>query len=147
MWFSWLPQVFGRFQLSFIFVSIFVINHKNHKNHRTTIKTIFKIQSNQKNIFVVIFLRSNKLRVYHYFRRSSSFLVFTCFTKKKFNAFCNSISYFPFFRSHNERAHLAWVVTRPVRQTARNRLKIGARREGTVSDDILETRRLPRTDG
>jgi hypothetical protein len=28
-----------------------------------------------------------------------------------------------------------------------NRLKIGARREGTVSDDILETQRLPRTDG
>ena len=32
-----------------------LINHKNHKNHRTTIKTIFTIQSNQKNIFVVIF--------------------------------------------------------------------------------------------
>ena len=57
------------------------------------------------------------------------------------------ISYFPFFRSHNARAHLAWVVTGSVRQTARNRLKIGARREGTVSDDILETRRLPRTGG
>ena len=46
-----------------------------------------------------------------------------------------------------ERAHLAWGSTRPVRQTARNRLKIGARREGTVSDDMLETQRLPRTDG
>ena len=46
-----------------------------------------------------------------------------------------------------ERAHLAWGVTRPGCQTARNRLKIGARREGTVSDDILETQRLPRTDG
>ena len=47
----------------------------------------------------------------------------------------------------NARAHLAWVVTGSGCQTARNRLKIGARREGTVSDDILETRRLTRTDG
>jgi hypothetical protein len=54
---------------------------------------------------------------------------------------------FSVFRSHNARAHLAWVVTGSGRQTARNRLKIGARREGTVSDDILETRRLTRTDG
>ena len=46
-----------------------------------------------------------------------------------------------------ERAHLAWGSTRPVRQTARKRLKIGARREGTVSDDIPETRRLTRTGG
>tara|TARA_Y100000739_G_scaffold204753_1_gene191572 strand:- start:578 stop:781 length:204 start_codon:yes stop_codon:yes gene_type:complete len=30
-------------------------------------------------------------------------------------------------------------ATGSVRQTARNRLKIGAHREGTVSDDILET--------
>ena len=37
---------------------------------------------------------------------------------------------------------LAWGSTGSVRQTARNRLKIGVRREGTVSDDILETRRL-----
>ena len=51
------------------------------------------------------------------------------------------------FSGHNAHAHLAWGVTRPVRQTARNRLKIGVRREGTVSDDILETRRLPLTDG
>ena len=54
---------------------------------------------------------------------------------------------FSVFLSNNARAHLAWVVTGSGRQTARNRLKIGARREGTVSDDILETRRLPRTDG
>jgi hypothetical protein len=47
----------------------------------------------------------------------------------------------------NARAHLAWGSTRQVRQTAQSRLKIGARREGTVSDDLLESRRLTRTDG
>ena len=45
------------------------------------------------------------------------------------------------------RAHLAWGATGPVGQTARNRLKIGVRREGTVSNGLLETRRLTRTDG
>ena len=34
-----------------------------------------------------------------------------------------------------------------LRRPAQNRLKIGVRREGTVSNNILETRRLPRTDG
>ena len=57
------------------------------------------------------------------------------------------ISRFSFSGATNARAHLAWVVTRPVRQTARNRLKIGVRREGTVSDDILVSQRLNRTDG
>ena len=33
------------------------------------------------------------------------------------------------------------------RTRARNRLKIGVRGEGTVSNQLLETRRLPRTDG
>ena len=51
------------------------------------------------------------------------------------------------FSRHNASAHLAWVVTRPGCQTARNRLKIGARREGTVSDDILESHCPTRTDG
>ena len=50
-------------------------------------------------------------------------------------------------RSHFARAHMAWGATGPVGQTARNRLKIGVRREGTVSNGLLETRRLPRTDG
>ena len=51
------------------------------------------------------------------------------------------------FSGATTRAHLAWGLTGSVRQTARNRLKIGARREGTVSDDILETRRPNRTGG
>ena len=34
-----------------------------------------------------------------------------------------------------------------LRRPPRNRLKLGARREGTVSDVLLETRRLTRTDG
>ena len=34
-----------------------------------------------------------------------------------------------------------------LRRPAQNRLKIGVRREGTVSNNILETQRLPRTDG
>ena len=50
------------------------------------------------------------------------------------------------FRTQRARASCLGS-TRPVCQTARNRLKIGARREGTVPGDILETRRLPRTDG
>ena len=51
------------------------------------------------------------------------------------------------FRSHFARAHLALGATGPVGQTSRNRLKIGVRREGTVSNQLLETQRLPRTDG
>ena len=60
--------------------------------------------------------------------------------------FCSHLT-FSVFRSHNGARASCLGRNRPVRQTARNRLKIGARREGTVSDDILETRRLPRTDG
>ena len=57
-----------------------------------------------------------------------------------------------FWRQNHEKAsqrsaHLAWGATGPVGQTARNRLKIGVRREGTVSNQLLETRRLIRTDG
>ena len=51
------------------------------------------------------------------------------------------------FSGHNARAHMALGARLALRQTARNRLKIGARREGTVSDDILETQRLHRTRG
>ena len=43
------------------------------------------------------------------------------------------------FRSHFARAHLAWGATGPVGQTARNRLKIGVRREGTLSNQLLES--------
>ena len=56
-------------------------------------------------------------------------------------------SLLPLFRSHFARAHLAWGATGPVGQTARNRLKIGPRREGTVSNGLLESQRLTRTDG
>lgn len=49
--------------------------------------------------------------------------------------------------SHNSRAHLAWGAGLALCRPQRNRLKIGLRREGTVSDDLLETRRLTRTDG
>ena len=42
---------------------------------------------------------------------------------------------------------LAWGATGPVGQTVRNRLKIGVRREGTVSNDHLETQSLTHTDG
>ena len=47
----------------------------------------------------------------------------------------------------NPRAHLAWGATGSVSQTAQNRLKPGPHREDTVSDDLLESQRLPRTDG
>ena len=42
---------------------------------------------------------------------------------------------------------MAWGARVALRRPPRNRLKLGARREGTVSDDILEARRLTRTDG
>ena len=42
---------------------------------------------------------------------------------------------------------MAWGARVALRRPPRNRLKIGVRGEGTVSDDILETRRLLRTDG
>jgi len=42
---------------------------------------------------------------------------------------------------------LAWGAGLALCRPQRNRLKIGLRREGTVSDDLLETRRLTRTDG
>ena len=51
------------------------------------------------------------------------------------------------FQSHNSRAHKPLAARLALRRPPRNRLKIGVRREGTVSDDILETWRLPRTDG
>jgi len=34
-----------------------------------------------------------------------------------------------------------------LRRPPQNRLKLGAHGEGTVSDDLLETQRLSRTDG
>ena len=52
-----------------------------------------------------------------------------------------------FFRSHFARAHMAWGARVALRRPSRNRLKIGVRREGTVSNQLLETRRLTRTDG
>ena len=52
-----------------------------------------------------------------------------------------------FFRSHFARAHMAWGARVALRRPSRNRLKIGVRREGTVSNGLLETRRLTRTDG
>ena len=42
---------------------------------------------------------------------------------------------------------MAWGARVALRQPPRNRLKLGARREGTVSDDLLESWRLPRKDG
>jgi hypothetical protein len=72
---------------------------------------------------------------------------FFSFIKTKNNAKQNLAFMFFVSRRHNARAHLAWDATGPVCQTARNRLKIGAHRECIVSDDILETQRLPRTDG
>ena len=81
-----------------------------------------------------IVCRCDKSLTFHYF--------FSFYIVRNFDS-----SHHDIYFLRTTRAHLAWVVTRSVRQTARNRLKIGARREGTVSDDILETRRLPRTDG
>ena len=57
------------------------------------------------------------------------------------------ISYFPFFRSHNARPSclgLGRVGVSNCAEPAENRR---ARREGNVSDDFLETHRLPRTGG
>ena len=54
---------------------------------------------------------------------------------------------FPFPGAPQRGAHMAWGARVALRRPPRNRLNIGARREGTVSDDILETRRLTRTDG
>ena len=60
----------------------------------------------------------------------------------------NVIDFITFFLfGVTSRAHLAWGATGPVDQTARNRLNIRERREGTVSNDLLESRRLTRTDG
>ena len=42
---------------------------------------------------------------------------------------------------------MAWGARVALRRPSRNRLKIGVRREGTVSNGLLETRRLTRTDG
>ena len=53
----------------------------------------------------------------------------------------------PLFRSYNARAHMAWGTRVALRRPSQNRLKIGVRREGTVSNQLLETRRLTRTDG
>ena len=53
----------------------------------------------------------------------------------------------PLFRSHNARAHMAWGARVALRRPSQNRLKIAERIEGTVSNNILETQRLPRTDG
>ena len=52
-----------------------------------------------------------------------------------------------FFRSHFARAHMAWGARVALRRPSRNRLKIGVRREGTVSNQLLETRRLTCTGG
>ena len=46
-------------------------------------------------------------------------------------------------QGHNAaRIHLPLAARHALRRPPRNRLKIGVRREGTVSDDLLETRRL-----
>ena len=50
-------------------------------------------------------------------------------------------------RSHFARAHMAWGARVALRRPARNRLKIVVRREGTVSNQLLESRRLTRQDG
>ena len=42
---------------------------------------------------------------------------------------------------------MAWGTRVALRRPSQNRLKIGVRREGTVSNQLLETRRLTRTDG
>ena len=42
---------------------------------------------------------------------------------------------------------MAWGARVALRRPTRNRLKIGLLKEGTVSDDIFEARRLTRTDG
>jgi len=47
----------------------------------------------------------------------------------------------------NARAHLAWGAGLALRRPQRDRLKISLRKEGTVLDELLETRRLTRTDG
>ena len=57
-----------------------------------------------------------------------------------------------FWRQNHEKAsqrgaHIAWGARVALRRPSRNRLKIGVRREGTVSNQLLETRRLTRTDG
>ena len=51
-----------------------------------------------------------------------------------------------FFRSHFARAHMAWGARVALRRPSRNRLKIGVRRESTVSNQLLESQRLTRTD-
>ena len=49
------------------------------------------------------------------------------------------IHVFASFRSHFARAHMAWGARVALRRASRNRLKIGVRREGTVSNGLLES--------
>ena len=73
---------------------------------------------------------------------------YTKFNKTLFIYFFAFISVFDtIFHLATRSAHMALGARLTLRRPSQNRLKLGVRREGTVSNHLLESRRLPRTDG